>query len=85
MMASGPITLWQIDGETVTDFILGGSKITVDGDCSHEIKRRLLHGRKVMTNLDSILKMRDITLPTKVHLVKAMIFQWSCMDVRVGL
>ena len=77
IMASGPITSWQIDGETVetvTNFILGGSKITVDGDCSHEIKRRLLPGRKVMSNLDSILKGRDITLPTKVHLVKAMIF-----------
>ena len=88
IMASGPITLWQIDGETVetvSDFILGGSKITADGDCSHEIKRCLLLGRKVMTNLDSILKSRDITLPTKVHLVKAMVFQWSCMDMRVGL
>ena len=77
IMASGPITSWQIDGETmktVTDFILGGSKITADGDCSHEIKRRLLLGRKVMTNLDSIFKSRDITLPTKVHLVKAMVF-----------
>ena len=74
IMASGPITSWQIDGETVTDFTLGGSKITADGDCSHEIKRRLLLGRKVMTNLDSILKSRDITLPTKVHLVKAMVF-----------
>ena len=74
IMASGPITSWQIDGETVTDFILGGSKITADGDCSHEIKRRLLLGRKVMTNLDSILKSRDITLPTKVRLVKAMAF-----------
>ena len=76
-MASGPITSWQIDGETmeiVTDFILGGSKITTDGDCSHEIKRHLLLGRKVMTNLDSILKSRDITLPTKVSLVKAMVF-----------
>ena len=76
-MASSPITSWQIDGEivvTVTDFIFWGSKITADGDCSHEIKRRLLFGRKVMTNLDSILKSRDITLPTKVHLVKAMIF-----------
>ena len=72
--ASSPITLWQIDGETVADFILGGSKITADGDCSHEIKRRLLLGKKVMTNLDSILKRRDITLPTKVHLVKAMVF-----------
>ena len=74
IMASGPITSWQIDGETVTDFILGGSKITADGNCSHEIKRRLLLGRKVMTNLDSILKSRDIILPTKVHLVKAMVF-----------
>ena len=77
IMASGPITSWQIDGETVetvSDFILGGSKITTDGDCSHEIKRRLLLGRNVMTNLDSILKSRDITLSTKVHLVKAMIF-----------
>ena len=73
-MASGPITSWQIDGEIVSDFILGGSKITADGDCSHEIKRHLLLGRKVMTNLDSILKSRDITLPTKVHLVKAMVF-----------
>ena len=75
--ASGPISSWQIDGETMErlrDFILGGSKITVDGDCSHEIKRRLLFGRKVITNLDSILKSRDITLPTEVHLVKAMIF-----------
>ena len=74
IMASGPITFWQIDEETVTDFILGGSKITADGDCSHEIKRRLLLGRKVMTNLDSILKSRDITFPTKVCLVKAMVF-----------
>ena len=80
IMASGPITSWQIDGETgetvetVADFILGGFKITADGDCSHEIKRHLLLGRKVMTNLDSILKSRDITLPTKVHLVKAMVF-----------
>ena len=77
VMASGPITSWQIDGETmetVTDFIILGSKITADGDCSHEIKRRLLLGRKAMTNLDSILKSRDITLPTKVHLVKAMVF-----------
>ena len=73
-MASGPITSWQIDGETVADFIFLGSKITADDDCSHEIKRRLLLGRKVMTNLDSILKSRDITLPTKVHLVKAMVF-----------
>ena len=85
IMASGPITSWQIDGETVetvSDFILGGSKITADGDCSHEIKRRLLLGRKVMTNLDSILKSRDITLPTKVRLVKAMVFP---THVRVGL
>ena len=77
IMVSGPITSWQIDGETierVTDFILGGSKIIVDGDCSHEIKRCLLLGRKAMTNLDSILKSRDITLPTKAHLVKAMFF-----------
>ena len=80
IMASGPITSWQIDGETVetvetvSDFILGGSKITADGDCSHEIKRRLLLGRKVRTNLDSVFKSRDITLPTKVHLVKAMVF-----------
>ena len=76
-MASGPITSWEIDGETketVRDFILGGSKITADGDCSHEIKKRLLLGRKVMTKLDSIFKSRDITLPTKVHLVKAMVF-----------
>ena len=76
-MASGPITSWEIDGETVetvSDFIFGGSKITADGDCSHEIKRRLLLERKVMTNLDSILKSRDITLPTKVCLVKAMVF-----------
>ena len=83
IMASGPIISWQIDGETVADFIFWGSKITADGDCSHEIKRRLLFGRKVMTNLDSILKSRDITLPTKVHLVKAMVFPESCMDVRV--
>ena len=77
IMASGPITSWQIDGETVetvADFIFGGSKITADGDCSHEIKRRLLLGRKVMTNLDSVLKSRDITLPTKIRLVKAMVF-----------
>ena len=88
IMASGPITSWGIDGETVetvSDFILGGSKITADGDCSLEIKRCLLLGRKVMTNLDSMLKSRDITLPTKVCLVKAMVFQWSCMDGRVGL
>ena len=74
IMASGPITSWQIDGETVSDFIFMGSKITADGDCSPEIKRRLLLGRKVMTNLDSIFKIRDITLPTKVHLVKAMVY-----------
>ena len=74
IMASGPITSWQIDGETVKDFIFGVSKITADGDCSHEIKRLLVLGRKVMLNLDSILKSRDITLPTKVHLVKAMVF-----------
>ena len=88
-MASGPITSWEIDGqtmETVSDFILGGSKITADGDFSHEIKRPLLLGRKAMTNLDSILKSRDITLPTKVHLVKAMVFPaviYGCE--RVGL
>ena len=88
IMASGPITSWEIDGETmetVTDFTFLGSKITSDGDCSHEIKRHLLFGRKVRTNLDSILKSRDITFPTKVCLVKAMFFQNSCMDVRVGL
>ena len=92
IMASGPIPSWEIDGETVetvSDCILGGSKITADGDCSHEIKRRLLLGKKVMTNLDSILKSRNITLPTKFHLVKAFVFPvrvgWSCMDVRVGL
>ena len=74
IIASGPITSWQINGETVTDFILGGSKMTADGDCSHEIKRHLLFGRKVMTMLDSILKNKDITLPTKVHIVKPMVF-----------
>ena len=74
IMASGPITSWEIDGETVSEFFFLGSKITADGDCSHEIKRRLLLGRKVMTNQDSILKSRDITLPTKVRLVKAMVF-----------
>ena len=74
IMPSAPITSWEIDGETVTDFIFLGSKITVNGDCSHDIKRRLLLGRKVMSNLDSILKSRDITFPTKVHLVKAMVF-----------
>ena len=88
IMASGPITSWQIDREamkTVTDFIFLGSKITSDGDYSHEIKRRLLLERKAMTNLDSILKNKDITLPTKVLLVKAMVFPVLCMDVRVGL
>ena len=88
IMASSPITSWEIDGETVeavSDFIFGGSKITADGDCSHEIKRHLLLGRKVMTILGSIFKSRDITLPTKVRLVKAMVFLWSSMDVRVGL
>ena len=88
IMASGPITSWEIDGETmetVRDFTLGGSKITADGDCSREIKRCLLLGRKAMTNLDSLLKSRDITLPTKVRLVKAMVFPVVCMDVRFGL
>ena len=88
IMASSPITSWQIDGETVetvADLIFLGSKITADDDCRHEIKRLLLLGGKVMTNLDTILKSRDITLSTNVHLVKAMVFQWSCMDVRVGL
>ena len=88
IMASGPITSWEIDGETVetvSDFIFLGSKITADGDCSHEIKRCLLLGRKVMTNLDTIFKSRDITLPTKVRLSRLWFFQWSCMDVRVGL
>ena len=81
IMASGPITSWQIDGETVRDFIILGSQITVDGDCSHEIKRRLLLGRKAMTKLDSLLKSRNIILPTKIHLVKAMVFSSShvCM------
>ena len=88
IMAFSPITSWEIDGETVetvADFIFWGSKITADGDCSHEIKRCLLLGRKVMTNLDSILKSRDITLSTKVHLVKAMVFPVVMYDVRVGL
>ena len=88
IMASVPITSWEIDGETletVSNFIFLGSKITADGDCSHEIKRHLLLGRKVMTNLDSILKSRDITLPTKVCIVRLWFFQWSCMDVRVRL
>ena len=87
-MASSPIISWEIDGETVetvSDFIFLGFKITADGECSYEIKRRLLLGRKVMTNLDSIFKSRDITLSTKICLVKAMVFPWSCMDVRVGL
>ena len=83
--ASSPITSWQIDGETVAYFIFLGSKITADDDCSHEIKRCLLLGRKVITNLDSILESRDITLPTKVRLLKLWFFLWSCMDVRVGL
>ena len=82
-MTSGPITSWQIDGETVSDFIFGGSKITADGDCIHEIKSHLLLGRKVMTNLDSILKTRDITLQTKVCLVKAMVFPVVMLDVRI--
>ena len=90
IIASGPIISWEINGETVetvSDFIVLGSKITADGDCSHEIKRHLLLGRKVMTNLDSIFKSRDIILPTKVRLVEAssQFFQWSCMDVRIGL
>ena len=88
IMESGPITSWETDGETVetvSDFIFWGSKITADGDCNHEIKRCLLLGRKVMTNLDSIFKSRDITLPTKVRLVRLWFFQGSCMDVRVGL
>ena len=86
IMASGPITSWEIDGETVGSVRLYflGSKITADGDCNHEIKRRLLLRRKVMTNLGSIFKSRDITLPTKVRLVKAMVFLWSCTDVRAG-
>ena len=94
IMASGPITSWEIDGETVetvTDFILGGSKITEDGDCSHEIKRHLLLGRKVITNLDHILKSRDITLPTMIHLVKAMVFpivmygceSWTIIKIQI--
>ena len=88
IMASGPITSWEIDGETVetvSDFTFLGSKIKADGDCSHEIKRCLFLGTKAMMNLDSILKSRDITLTTKVRLVKAIVFQWSCIDVRVGL
>ena len=87
IMASSPITSWEINGETGNSvrFIFMGSKITADGDCSHEIKRRLPLGRKAMTNLDSIFKIRDITLPTKVHLSRLWFFLWSCMDVRVGL
>ena len=85
IMASGPITSWQIDGETVSDFIFLVSKITADGDCSHEIKRRLLLGRKVMTNVDSMYKSRDITFSTKSVWSRLWFFQWSCMDVRVGL
>ena len=88
IMASGLITSWQIDEgsgrETVTNFIFWGSKIIMDDDCSHEIKRHLLLERKAMTNLDSILKSRDITLPTKAHIVKAWFFHWSCTDVRIG-
>ena len=88
IMASDPITSWQIDGETVetvSDFILGGSKITADGDCSHEIKRCLLLGRKVMTNQDSILKSRDVTVSINICVIKAMVFQWSYLDVGVGV
>jgi len=88
IMVSGPITSWEIDGETVetvSEFIYSGSKIPVDGDCSHDIKRCLLLGRKVMTKIDNILKSRDITWPTKIHLSRLWFFQWSCMDVRVGL
>ena len=88
IMASSPVTSWEIDGETmetVSDFILGGSKITADGDCSHEIKRRLLLGRKVMTNFDSIFRSRNITLTTNVHLWRLWFFHWSCMDVRIRL
>ena len=85
IMASSPITSWEIDVETVSDFIFLGSKITADGNCSHEIKRRLLLGRKVMTNLDSIFKSRDISLPTNIHLVKAMVFPVVMYDGRVGL
>ena len=85
IMTSGSITSWQIDRETVADFILGGSKITADGDCSHEIKRHLLLGKNSMSNLDSIVKSRDITLSTKVHLFRVWFYQQSCMVVRVGL
>ena len=85
IMASGPITSWEIGGETVSKFIFLGSKITAGGDFSNEIKRRLLLGRKVMSNLDSMLKSRDITLPTKVYPIRLWFFPWSCMDARVGL
>ena len=85
IMTSSPITSWEIDGETVADFIFGGSKITADGDCSHEIKRRLLLGRKVMTNLDSVLKSRDLLCQQRSIYSKLWLFQWSCMDVRVEL
>ena len=85
IMASGSIISWELDGETVADFVFWSSKITADGDCSHKIKRRLLRGRKAMTDLDSMLKSIDIILPTKVYLGKVMLFQESCMDVRVGL
>ena len=85
IISSGPITSWQIDGETVADFIFGGFKITADGDWTHEIKRCLLSERKVMTNLGSMLKSRDITLLKKVHLVKAIVFPVACMDVRIGI
>ena len=85
LMASSPITSWQIDGDTVADFVFWGSKITADGDCSHEIKRCLLLGRKVMTNIDSILKSRNITLSTKIRVVKAMVFPVVMYDVRAGL
>ena len=85
IMASGPTTSWEIDGETVSDFVLGGSKITADGDCSHEIKRHLVLGRKVITYLDSIFKSRDITSPTKIRLVKAMVFPVVMYNVRVRL
>ena len=87
-MASSPITSWQVDGETVeavSDFVFLGPGVAADGDCSPDVKRHLLLGGKVVTSLDGVLKSRDITLPTKVHLVKANVFPWSCMDVRVGL
>ena len=88
IMVSGPITSWEIDGETVetvSEFIYSGSKITVDGDCSHDIKRCLLLGRKIMTKIDNILKSRNITWPAKVHLSRLWFLQWSCLDVRTGL